>query len=156
MDIKENTVTISVSRTFNATIEQLWRFWSDSEYLKKFWGCEIFTVPIANLDFKVGGVSFVGMTNPDAGTYYSNLQYKVIVPQERIEYLFNFADSNGNNLGSVVPGVPVDQLTIIDFKPMSSTITEITITQTLIEGSPMIDQTKSAINQQFNKIEKNI
>jgi uncharacterized protein YndB with AHSA1/START domain len=48
-----------VTRLFDAPIEQVWKAWSDPEYVRRWWGPEGFTSPLATIDFREGGISLV-------------------------------------------------------------------------------------------------
>ena len=42
-----------ITRVFDAPVETVWKYWSDEEFLKKWWGPKGFTCPFAKIDFKV-------------------------------------------------------------------------------------------------------
>jgi len=41
-----------VTRVFDAPIELVWKAWSDSDEVKKWWGPTGFTCPVAEMDFR--------------------------------------------------------------------------------------------------------
>ncbi len=51
--------TIVITRVYNAPVEDVWRAWSEPELVKRWWGPDRFTCPIAKIDFREGGVSIV-------------------------------------------------------------------------------------------------
>lgn len=55
---------LEVTRIFNASIEEVWKVWTESEYIKQWWGPDEFICPFAKIDFKEGGTSLVCMQAP--------------------------------------------------------------------------------------------
>ncbi len=97
-----------VTRVFDAPVEQVWKAWSDPEYVMQWWGPEGFTSPLARMDFREGGTSLVCMRSPEYGDQYNIWTYRKIVPTERIEYISNLADKDGNKADPVKMGMPPD------------------------------------------------
>lgn len=46
------------TRQFEASVDQIWKAWSESDYVKQWWGAHGFTTPVADIDFRAGGSSF--------------------------------------------------------------------------------------------------
>jgi uncharacterized protein YndB with AHSA1/START domain len=110
-DINDNTATFDVliPRIFDAPVEQVWKAWSDPEYVMRWWGPTGFTSPSAEMDFHVGGASLVCMRAPAeyAGQdMYHTWTYTRIDPHERIEFISNFADKGGTHLDPAAMGMP--------------------------------------------------
>ena len=74
----------------------------------QWWGPEGFTSPLAKMDFREGGTSLVCMSSPEYGDQYSTWQYRKIVPMQRIEYIHNLADKDGNKIDPTSIGMPAD------------------------------------------------
>jgi uncharacterized protein YndB with AHSA1/START domain len=99
-DTNDHTQTfdVVVTRIFDAPVEEVWKAWSDPEYVKRWWGPAGFTSPSAEMDFRVGGASLVCMRAPEeygGQDMYHTWTYTRIDPQERIEFVSNFADEDG-------------------------------------------------------------
>ena len=63
--------TITITRTFAASRERVFRAWTDPEDLKKWWGVtDGYTTPIAEVDLRVGGRYRLGMKPPDKDVVY--------------------------------------------------------------------------------------
>jgi uncharacterized protein YndB with AHSA1/START domain len=45
------THNMVVTRSFDAPVEQVWKAWSESEQVKRWWGPTGFTCPVAKMDF---------------------------------------------------------------------------------------------------------
>jgi len=124
---------LTVTRVINAPVEQVWRAWTDPDLVKQWWGPDYFTCPFARIDFRVGGTSLVCMSSPQFGDQYSTWYYKEIVPFQRIDYIHNLADNDGNKIDptsvGMPPDFPQDQLNTVAFKALGAGKTEITVTE---------------------------
>jgi uncharacterized protein YndB with AHSA1/START domain len=125
-----------ITRIFSAPVELVWKAWTDPEYVMRWWGPDYFTSPSAKIDFREGGTSLVCMRAPaDFGglDMYSTWVYQKIVPMERIEFVQNLADENGNLIDPLTIGMPPefprDTRTVVIFKDLGNSKTEMTVTQ---------------------------
>ncbi len=147
-----------VTRTFDASVTQVWKAWTDSDTLKQWWGPEAFTCPVAEMDVRVGGISLVGMSSPDFGTHYSLWDYQAIEPLSRIEFIHNLADENGNKIDPVSVGMPADfptdQRHVVEFKSLGEGRTEFTVTEFGWTVGQMMEMSKMGMNQCLDKLEK--
>lgn len=126
---------VVVRRTFNAPVEQVWKAWTDPELVKRWWGPTGFTAPLAKIDFREGGASLVCMRAPQkmgGQDMYSIWAYRKIVPLERIEFIHNLADKDGNKVDpaklGMPPDFPQDMRHVVVFKSQNNK-TEMTVTQ---------------------------
>ena len=133
---------IEVTRTFNATVEMVWRLWTDPELVKRWWGPKNFTSPVAKIDFREGGKSLVSMKSPvemGGQEYHSIWVYVKIIPLQRIEFIQSLSDENGIKTDPTKVGMPadfpIDILTIVTFKVVRDTQTEMTVTEYADFGS---------------------
>src|SRR5687768_460017 len=102
---KQNLV---ITRVFDAPVAAIWQAWTDSESVKQWWGPTDFTAPLVKMDVRVGGTSLLCMSHPQFGTHYSTWQYQEIVPMQRLDFIHNLADENGNKVDPVATGMPSD------------------------------------------------
>ncbi|WP_143309140.1 SRPBCC family protein [Chitinophaga vietnamensis] len=133
---------VEVTRTFNAPVEMVWKVWTDPELVKRWWGPQHFTSPLARIDFREGGQSLVSMkAPPEMGgqEFYSIWDYIKIVPHESIEFIQNLADENGQKTAPVKLGMPadfpLDIRTVVTFKKTGDGKTEMTVTEYAEFGS---------------------
>ena len=49
------TDAVVIERTFHAPIELVWQMWTDPEHFAGWYGPKGFSVPVANMDVRVGG-----------------------------------------------------------------------------------------------------
>lgn len=153
---KKNVV---VTRVFDAPVEQVWKAWSDSDYVRQWWGPQGFTCPIAKMDFREGGASLICMRAPQeygGQDMYSTWTYTKIVPNERIEYIFNFGDKDGNKLtpaqAGIPPGVPEDGHHVVTFKTLGNNRTEMTMTEHGYTTAQAHDMSKAGLEQCLDKM----
>jgi uncharacterized protein YndB with AHSA1/START domain len=148
-----------VTCVFDAPVEQVWQAWTDSEQVMQWWGPEGFTSPSAEMDFREGGTSLVCMRAPKeygGQDMYSTWTYTKIVPNERIEYTFNFADKDGNKLTpaqmGIPAGVPEDGHHIVTFKDLGDNRTEMTVTEHGYTSDQAHDLSKAGLEQCLDKM----
>ncbi|RJP54998.1 MAG: SRPBCC domain-containing protein [Anaerolineaceae bacterium] len=102
---KEDSVVIE--RTFNASVEFIWQMWTDAEHFKKWYGPKGFTVPVANMDLRIGGKRLICMASPDGSMKMWIVgEYKEIIPTTRLVYTESPSDENGNMISPSAMGMP--------------------------------------------------
>jgi uncharacterized protein YndB with AHSA1/START domain len=133
---------IEVTRTFNAPIEMVWKIWTDPELVKRWWGPKQFTSPVAKIDFREGGRSLVSMKAPKemgGQEFYSIWAYEKIIALETIVFIQSLADQHGNKTDPTTVGMPADFptdiRTVVNFKEMAASKTEMTVTEYAEFGS---------------------
>lgn len=133
---------VRVNRVFNAPVEMVWKTWVEADLVKRWWGPDHFTCPMAKMDFREGGKSLVCMRAPESfggGDSYSIWEYTRIIPYELIEFIQNLADSDGHKMDPVALGMPedfpTDIRTEVIFKNLGNNQTEMTVTEYADMGS---------------------
>jgi len=157
------TKNLSVTRTFDAPVEKVWKQWSDSQNVMRWWGPKGFTSPLAKIDFREGGVSLVCMRAPkEFGGFdmYNTWSYKKIVLHERIEFVLNFADKDGNKLDpskmGLPPGIPEDVPHVIIFKPVGEGKTEMTVNEYGYTTDMAVQTSKAGLEECLDKMAENL
>jgi uncharacterized protein YndB with AHSA1/START domain len=150
---------VVVTRVLDAAIEQAWQAWSEPEYVMQWWGPNGFTCPLAEMDFREGGTSLVCMRAPEefgGQDMYNTWSYKKILPTQRIEYILNFSDKDGNKLDpatlGIPPGVSSDVRHVITFKAIGDTKTEIAVTEYGYTSDQAHDISKAGLEQCIDKM----
>jgi uncharacterized protein YndB with AHSA1/START domain len=86
-----------IERIFDASVDLIWQMWTQPEHFKNWYGPEGFTVPVAEMDMRVGGKHLFCMETPDGSMkIWTTGEYTEIVPNERLVYTSSPADENGN------------------------------------------------------------
>lgn len=127
---------LTVTRIFEAPVATVWKAWSESEQVMRWWGPSGFTSPVARMDFREGGRSLVCMRAPKefgGQDMYNTWSYKKIIPLQMIEFILNFSDKDSNKLDpakiGMPPGIPQDVPHVVTFKPREGGRTEMTVTE---------------------------
>jgi uncharacterized protein YndB with AHSA1/START domain len=125
---------VKVSRVFNASVEDVWKLWTEPEYVMQWWGPDKFTCPLAKINFKEGNTSLVSMQAPTefgGQTSYSIWTYTKIIPLQSIEFIQNLADENGVKQKPITlgmpPDFPEDVRTLVTFETLGAEKTEMTV-----------------------------
>jgi len=150
---------IIITRIFNAPIENVWKCWTEPEFLMRWWGPDGFTSPKASIDFQENKFSVVCMRAPvewGGQDFYNVWLFKKIVPFERIEYIQNLSDENGNLIDPVTMNLPADfpkdTETTVTFKNLGKFKTEITFREVSDFGQ-MFEQAKMGLEQCLGKMQ---
>ena len=154
---------VVVTRVFDAPIELVWKAWSDPEYVMQWWGPEGFTCPLAEMDFREGGVSLVCMRAPKefgGQDMYNTWTYKKIVPMQRIEYILNFTDKDGKAFDpaemGLPPGIPKEVRNVNTFKDLGNGKTEMTVTEYSYTSDQAHDLSKAGLEQCLDKMAESL
>ena len=87
---------------------------------------------------------------------YSTWEYKKIVPMERIEYIHNLADKDGNKADPVKLGMPADfpqdLRNLVTFKDLGNGKTELTVTEYDWTVGQMMEMSKMGMEQCLDKM----
>lgn len=149
------TQDLTVRRIVNAPLDVTWRAWSTPEGMRRWWGPRLFTCPVCEMDFREGGRTLVCMRGPDGNDFYSILEYTRIIPNERIEYIHNLADADGERIDpqslGMPPEFPQDQHTIVTFRAIGN-MTELIITEHGLPTSSFYLQAALGLHEMADKI----
>ena len=98
---------VVIERTFEAPADLIWQMWTDPEHFKKWYGPKGFTVPVADMDLRVGGKRLVCMSSPDGSMKMWTVgEYTDIVPNERLVYTESPSDKDGHVVSPTAMGMP--------------------------------------------------
>jgi uncharacterized protein YndB with AHSA1/START domain len=107
MSDTNSTDAVVIERTFEAPKDLIWQMWTDPEHFKMWYGPKGFTVPVADMDLRVGGKRLICMASPDGSMQmWTTGEYTEIVPKERLIYTESPADENGNVVSPSAMGMP--------------------------------------------------
>lgn len=73
-----------LERIFNAPRELVWKAWTDPKQMAQWFGPKYFTIPVCELDLKVGGALYLVMRGPK-GTEHDNFRRFSGENQARLE-----------------------------------------------------------------------
>ena len=106
-DSTTSTDAVVIERIFEAPIDLVWQMWTQPDHFKSWYGPTGFTVPVANMDVRVGGKRLICMASPDGSMkMWFTGEYTEIIPNERLVYTDSMADENGNVMSPSAMGMP--------------------------------------------------
>ncbi|MBA2425301.1 MAG: SRPBCC family protein [Actinobacteria bacterium] len=97
---------IVMTRTFDAPRGLVWEALSKPEHMREWWGPRGFTMPVCEIDLRVGGAYRFVQKGPDGAEYGFRGEYREIVPPERIGWTFEFEGMPGS--------ISVDTMTLTE------------------------------------------
>lgn len=98
---------VVIERTFDAAQDFIWQMWTDPEQFKQWYGPKGFTIPVADMDLRVGGKRLICMSSPDGSMkMWTTGEFTEIAPIERLSYTESMADENGNVISPAAMGMP--------------------------------------------------
>ncbi len=153
--LEENGECITISRTFDAPVEEVWERWTDPSQYMCWWGPKDFTSPYAKFDLRPGGSYLSCMRGPDGKEYWDTGKYEEIEELSRIVYTDYFADEHGNivppSYYGMVGDQPVEMAVQISLETEGGK-TRMTLEHCGLTDHEMLDQAKAGWNQSFDKL----
>jgi hypothetical protein len=96
------------------------------------------------------------MSSPTQGELYSTFQYRKIAPMQKIEYIHNPADKDGNKIDPASIGMPADfpqdLRNVVAFKDLRDGGTELTVTEYDWTVGQMMELSRIGIEQCLDKM----
>ena len=89
---------LRVTRIFDAPRELVFKMWTDSAHLAKWWGPKGFTNPVCEVDPKPGGAIYIVMRAAHGVDHPMNGVFQEVTPPERLVFTNNAIDDHGNRL----------------------------------------------------------
>jgi uncharacterized protein YndB with AHSA1/START domain len=86
---------MTVTRSFNATQELVWKAWTTAEILEQWWAPKPFKAKSARMDFSVGGSWLYCMLGPNGEAFWGLTEYHAIEPMHTVAGIDFFCDENG-------------------------------------------------------------
>jgi uncharacterized protein YndB with AHSA1/START domain len=140
---------LKTTREFNAPREKVWSMWTDPQHLSQWWAPDYFTVPVCELDVKVGGKLRIDMQGPDGVVYPSTGEYVEVKEPERLVLVASPLDAAGKELFTVQHAV--------DFGEDGGK-TRLDIVSTVLsatpEAEPYLAGMEEGLGQALGKLEK--
>lgn len=87
---------IVITRIFDAPREELFKAWTDTRKVMRWWGPKGFTMPFCKIDPRPGGIFHYCMRSPEGQDFWSRGVYREIVSPSQIVVTDSFSDDKGN------------------------------------------------------------
>ena len=150
---------VASTRIFEATLENVWRAWSDATLVRQWWGPTGFVCTLAEIDFREGGTSLVCMRAPaefGGQDFYNSWTYTRIVPMQEFEYILRFANEQGETVDpqaiGIPPGVPGEVRNVNVFADLGDGRTELRITEYTYPTPEAAELSRQGLEQCLDKM----
>jgi len=109
---------LRLTRVLDAPRALVWKLWTDAHHLAKWWGPAGFTMKVAALDLRAGGLFHYAMTPPDSDApMWGRFVYDEVVACERLVFRSAFSDpSAGVGVNPFLPSFPLEIKTVLTFE----------------------------------------
>src|SRR4051794_9586947 len=100
---------VVIERLVAAPVELVWLMWTIPEHFKAWYGPNGATIPVANMDVRVGGTRLVCMeiSSPQGPMrMWFTGEYREVVQNHRLVYTESMSDENGNLVSPTDMGMP--------------------------------------------------
>lgn len=87
-----------LTRFFEAPPERVFQAWTDPQHLARWFGPEVFSIPVCEVDVRPGGALHIVMRAPDGADYPMRGQYREVVPPQRLVFTSTADDAQGHTL----------------------------------------------------------
>ena len=98
-----------IERTLDAPTDLIWRMWTEPEHFAAWYGPGGATIPVAEMDVRVGGIRLLcmEMTTPD-GTMqmWFTGEFLEVIENQRLVYTDSMSDEHGNVMAPEQLGMP--------------------------------------------------
>ena len=94
--VNKDTKTVSITKEFDATRDQVWDAYTKVELLDQWWAPKPMASRTTVMDFREGGRRFYAMVSPEGQERWVLQQYKSITPKTNFKLFNAFADENEN------------------------------------------------------------
>jgi uncharacterized protein YndB with AHSA1/START domain len=102
---------VVIERSFAAPVAVIWEMWTNPDHFKEWYGPDGATIPVANMEVRVGGFRLVGMemqTPQGPMRMWFTGEYLEVVENQRLVFTESMADEKGNLLSPSEMGMPED------------------------------------------------
>jgi uncharacterized protein YndB with AHSA1/START domain len=91
---------LEVIREFNAPVAKVWKAWTESAVLDKWWAPRPWKAETKTFDFREGGLWLYCMVGPDGTRQWCRVDFKTIATQKSFTSTAVFSDDKGNRNNS--------------------------------------------------------
>jgi uncharacterized protein YndB with AHSA1/START domain len=85
-----------VNRYFNASLDKVWRAWTESSQLDDWWAPKPWKAETKTIDFNPGGLWLYAMVGPTGEKHWCRVDFQAIQRQKSFTVVNRFCDENGN------------------------------------------------------------
>ena len=132
------TQSVTLERVLDAPIDVVWQMWTDAEHFAAWYGPMGATVPVIEMDVRVGGRRHfcIEMQTPDGQSRMWFVgEYRVIEQPNRLVYTESMSDPDSNRVSPQAMGMPGGH----------PELTEVTVELTDVDGPTRMVMTHAGI-----------
>lgn len=118
--LARNATTLTLTRLFSAPRETVYRAWTDSTEMAKWWGPDGCSAPLCEIDLQPGGAWRSAILLPIGETKFVGGVYRTIQPPEKLAFTWAWEEDGVRGHETLVT---------LEFKDRRGS-TELTLTQT--------------------------
>jgi uncharacterized protein YndB with AHSA1/START domain len=140
--------SITITRTFNAPRDLVFKAWTDPALLALWWGPSGFTNPVCELDVRPGGALLIHMQGPDGAVYPMQGVFDDVTAPERLVF-------TATALASVDGPFLLEDTTTVTFAEQGgqTTVTvQAVVTRAVPEASGALDGMEEGWNQTLDSL----
>ncbi len=101
--------SLVIERTLEAPPDLIWKMWTEPEHFAQWYGPGGATIPVAEMDVRVGGTRLLCMeiATPDGSMkMWFTGEYLEVIENKRLVYTDSMSDENGNVMSAEQMGMP--------------------------------------------------
>jgi uncharacterized protein YndB with AHSA1/START domain len=102
------TASMTITASFDAPVEKVWRLWADPRLLERWWGPPTWPATFVDHDFSPGGHVGYYMTGPEGEKSAGWWTVQEVQPPHRLVFEDGFADDSGRPK----PDLPTTHVTV--------------------------------------------
>lgn len=142
---------MKMERFFMAPRELVFKMYTESEHIAKWWGPNGWTTTNYQMDVKPGGVWHYCMRSEDGTEAWGKAIYQEVKVPEKLVYLDMFSDENGND----AEGMPVIKITMEFVEEANGTkIISSSLFETPEELQKVVDMgVEQGMNESYDRLE---
>ena len=95
---RDQRTEVTLTRTFDAPRELVWKAWTDPAMLARWWGPHGFTNPVCEADVRVGGKILIHMRAPDGTVHPMTGTFDEVAEPECLVFRAVPVDNHGTAL----------------------------------------------------------
>lgn len=153
--VKPSEPGLVIRRIFDAPCELVWKAWTETEQLLRWWGPKEFTTPFCKIDLRIGGIFHFCMRSPEGKDCWGRGVYREIVKPERIVYTDSFSDEKGNVVPATQYGLgedfPLETEVTVTFEEHEGK-TKMTLHHVGIPSGLIFEMSGQGWNESFDKL----
>jgi uncharacterized protein YndB with AHSA1/START domain len=90
------TLTLTLTAQFDATVEAVWDMWADPRKLERWWGPPMYPATVVDFDLRPGGRMTYFMTGPDGEKFHGWWEVQEVAAPLALSFIDGFADESGS------------------------------------------------------------